>query len=251
MPNHVHLVVEVNELPLSKIMHNASFRYASWVNHIRERTGHLFQGRFKSVLVENDAQLLSLVRYVHLNPVRAKMTASPLEYPWSSHRAYIKATNRPPWLTTELILHMFGLTTGSARETFEAFVTADMKNQEDDGKPLEDGTDAISRLKQLITPTPLISIPELEELVCRVWGLPSDALGRQRQTRRLYEARGALVWLATELRIASLTDVAKHVNRNRSTLSGTVSRFEGRVRRSENNKALCERLRQVVESLEA
>jgi REP element-mobilizing transposase RayT len=89
MGNHVHLVVQVAETPLAKIVQNLSFRYTRWI-HRRQRTvGHVFQGRYKAILVDADAYLLTLVRYVHLNPVRAALVAHPDDYRWSGHRTYL------------------------------------------------------------------------------------------------------------------------------------------------------------------
>ncbi len=100
MTNHVHLVVQVADIHLSRIMQNLSFRYTRWVNWRHDRSGHFFQGRYKVVLVDGDSYLLELVRYVHLNPVRAKMASTPEEYAWTSHRAYC-GQEALPWLATE------------------------------------------------------------------------------------------------------------------------------------------------------
>ena len=70
MPNHVHLAIQVGDISLSRIMQNLSCRYTQWTNHRQRRTGHLFQGRYKAILVENDEYLMQLVAYLHLNPVR-------------------------------------------------------------------------------------------------------------------------------------------------------------------------------------
>jgi REP element-mobilizing transposase RayT len=71
MNNHIHLVLQVADIPLSRIMQNVSLRFTKWINYSRSRTGHLFQGRYKSLLIDAETYLLELVRYVHLNPVRA------------------------------------------------------------------------------------------------------------------------------------------------------------------------------------
>ena len=114
MTNHVHLIVQVDQVPLSRLMHNLASRYSHRMNWRRTRSGHLFQGRFKAVLADGESYLLELVRYVHLNPVRAKLVARPEAYPWSGHRAYL---GREPlaWLTTDWILGQFG--TGPAQAT--------------------------------------------------------------------------------------------------------------------------------------
>lgn len=89
MSNHIHLAVQVADIPLAKIMQNLSFRYTRWINQRKKRVGHLFQGRYKAILVDADSYLLQLVCYIHLNPVRANMVKRPEHYRWSGHRAYI------------------------------------------------------------------------------------------------------------------------------------------------------------------
>ena len=70
MGNHVHLAVQVGDVPLSKSMQNLSFRYTRWINQRQQRSGHLFQGRYHAILVDKDSYLLELVRYIHLNPAK-------------------------------------------------------------------------------------------------------------------------------------------------------------------------------------
>ncbi|MDH5561852.1 MAG: transposase, partial [Deltaproteobacteria bacterium] len=71
MTNHVHLAIQVGEVPLSRIMQNISFRYTGYLNRRKQRTGHVFQGRYKALLIDADSYLVELVRYIHCNPVRA------------------------------------------------------------------------------------------------------------------------------------------------------------------------------------
>lgn len=89
MTNHVHLVIQVGDVPLSKIIQNLSFRYTKYINKQKNRIGHLFQGRYKAILVDGDTYLLELVRYIHNNPLRAGLVKDPADYPWSSHRLYL------------------------------------------------------------------------------------------------------------------------------------------------------------------
>jgi Transposase IS200 like len=106
MTNHLHLAIQVGEVPLSWSMQNVAFRYTRWVNRREGRMGHLFQGRYKAILVEQDRYLLELVRYIHLNPVRAGLVEVPEAYSWSGHRAYV-GKEVIPWLTTEWVLGQF------------------------------------------------------------------------------------------------------------------------------------------------
>ena len=89
MSNHYHLLLETPDANLSKIMHYLNSSYTTFFNIKNKRSGHLFQGRYKSLVVEKDAYLLELTRYIHLNPVRAKMVEQPENYPWSSYHEYI------------------------------------------------------------------------------------------------------------------------------------------------------------------
>jgi len=85
MKNHLHLLVEVEETPLSRIMQSLLFRYTRYFNRRYGEVGHLFQGRYKAIVCDKDAYLLELVRYIHLNPVRAKIVKSPEDYGWTGH----------------------------------------------------------------------------------------------------------------------------------------------------------------------
>jgi putative transposase len=108
MGNHYHLLLETPRGNLSKILHHINGAYTTYFNVKRGRFGHLFQGRFKGILVEKDAYCKELSRYIHLNPVRAGLVKNPSEYPWSSYRYYIGREKKPEWLTTEMILSDFG-----------------------------------------------------------------------------------------------------------------------------------------------
>ncbi|MBI5873556.1 MAG: transposase [Candidatus Omnitrophica bacterium] len=89
MGNHYHLLIEITQANLSRIMQCFNTAYTVYYNVKRKRCGHLFQGRFKSILVEADSYFAELTRYIHLNPSRAKMASNPAEYRWSSYNAYI------------------------------------------------------------------------------------------------------------------------------------------------------------------
>ena len=90
MPNHLHLLIQVHKYPISKIMQVLQTGYSMFFNKKYTHSGHLFQGRYHSFLVEKEAYLLQLVQYIHLNAVRAGLVKDPKEYPWSSHLAYLE-----------------------------------------------------------------------------------------------------------------------------------------------------------------
>jgi REP element-mobilizing transposase RayT len=108
MTNHYHLLVETPRADLSRGMQRLNASYAQGFNTRHERVGHVLQGRFTAVLVEQDGHQLELARYVVLNPVRAGMVATPEEYPWSSLRATLGLDPVPAWLESASVLAGFG-----------------------------------------------------------------------------------------------------------------------------------------------
>jgi putative transposase len=121
MSNHVHFAIEVNNVSLSKIIQNLAFRYTRYFNKKLRRIGHLFQGRYKSILVQKDAYLLELIRYIHLNPVRAKIVGKPQEYQWSSHHCYMR-TEKLSWIITHEVLSFFSNNKASAVRRYKNFI---------------------------------------------------------------------------------------------------------------------------------
>jgi putative transposase len=122
MPNHYHLVIETRQPNLSRGMHRLNSVYARWFNSRHGLDGHLFQGRFHAVLVENEAHLLELSRYHALNPVRAGLCANPAAWPWGGYCAVVGLAKPPPFLSVERVLAHFGQDRESARRAFRAFV---------------------------------------------------------------------------------------------------------------------------------
>ena len=91
--------------------------YSMWFNRRHMRSGHLFQGRFKSFVIEKDRYFTSMCLYIHRNPVRARVVENLLDYPWSSYPTYVAARRKEPWLTTSLVLGMYG---GSRKKFIDA-----------------------------------------------------------------------------------------------------------------------------------
>lgn len=118
MGNHYHLLLETPRGNLSKILQYVNGAYTTYFNIRRSRSGHLFQGRFKGILVDKDEYCKELSRYIHLNPVRAGIVKAPSEYPWSSYRYFMGERSGPKWLTTEFVLAEFG---GAGRKGFRRY----------------------------------------------------------------------------------------------------------------------------------
>jgi REP element-mobilizing transposase RayT len=122
MDNHVHLLLETHDENLSDGMQWLLGRYAQDFNWRHGYDGHLFQGRFKSRLVESNWHLIELGRYIVLNPVRAKMRATAGDWHWSSYRAAIGAVATPAFLTLDWLLSQFGRDRARARQNYARFV---------------------------------------------------------------------------------------------------------------------------------
>ena len=129
MSNHYHLLLETPDGNLSQIMRHVNGAYTTYFNIKRKRAGHLFQGRFKAILVEADEYAAELSRYIHLNPVRAGITATPEQYPWSSYRSYIGEAKPPEWLRLASIHGYFGRGGKDAATKYRKFVE-DMLGEE-------------------------------------------------------------------------------------------------------------------------
>lgn len=122
MPNHYHLVAETVEGNLSQGMRHLNGVYTQASNRRHGRNGHLFQGRFKGILVDRDAYLLEVTRHVVLNPVRVGLVEAPEDWPWSSYGAMMGTAPAPRWLAVDALLRQFAASRKAARRGYRAFV---------------------------------------------------------------------------------------------------------------------------------
>jgi putative transposase len=126
MTNHIHLLIERRTDDIGRIMHRVLTGYTQYYNRKYGRSGHLLQGRYKAILCQTDAYLAELVRYIHLNPIRAKMVERTEDYPYSSHRAYL-GLEPARLIDVDPVLRLFGPRKKAARERFAAHVAAGMR----------------------------------------------------------------------------------------------------------------------------
>ncbi len=122
MPNHFHLLLEVRQTPTARLMQALLTRYARGFNRRHERSGHVFQGRYKAIVCEQESYLLELVRYIHLNPVRARLVRRPGKWPWSGHGEYLGKTRRG-LIDSGPVQEILGLP-----DQYDAFVRAGLKD---------------------------------------------------------------------------------------------------------------------------
>jgi REP element-mobilizing transposase RayT len=176
MGNHYHLLVETPEPNLSMTMQWLNVSYATYFNRRHNRSGHLFQGRFGAILIEADAYLHHLSRYIHLNPVRAGIVNAPEQYRWSSYPAIVGEQIPPKFLKTSWLLSNFGKNKEEARKSYREFVEGvDINTLKDPSKKLAGGfilgdTDFVNWVKEtfLCKRDDEKEIPQLRKLKPRV-----------------------------------------------------------------------------------
>ena len=239
MSNHIHIAIQVGEVSLSRIMQNLTFRYTRWINWRQKRSGHLFQGRFKAVLVDADSYLLELTRYIHLNPVRAGIVQSPEAYPWSGHRAYL-GSEIIPWLTTDCVLSQFAGKSERARRGYREFV--DRGKDEGHRKEYHSGSANESRvlgddtfIDKVLTqaearPKKCIDLDEIIQSVCRKYEIEAKDLKAAGKYRNFSTARGMAAWLILETGGATLAELSRNTGRDVSTLSSAAKSIQVRAK---------------------
>lgn len=122
MGNHYHFVLETRRANLSRLMRHVNGVYTQRYNRRHKQVGHLFQGRFKAIIVDRDAYFLEVCRYVDLNPVRAKLARRPQDWHWSSYRAHVGMQDRAPWLESVRVLEQFSPKNSVAMRRYAEFV---------------------------------------------------------------------------------------------------------------------------------
>lgn len=237
MNNHLHLVIQIGGSTLSRIMQNISFRYTQWINFRLDRSGHLFQGRYQAIMVESDGYLLELVRYVHLNPVRAGLVENPQQWRWSGHRAYL-GHEHIPWLCTDSVLGQFSDSRALAQTQYARFVESvigeDRWERVDQGMVQKESYPADILPQTVFDEEPAVNDMETIELsvlvraVCNEYDMDMSELLARNRRHLPSEVRAVVAWLAVDLKAATLTGVAQLFGRDVATLSGSVRKIEAR-----------------------
>lgn len=249
MVNHVHLAVQVGAVPLSRIVQNLAFRYTRAFNRRVRKVGHLFQGRFRALLVDGNAYLLELVRYIHLNPVRAGLVRDPSEWVWSGHRAYL-GRERTVWLDSGLVLAMFDEhDVRHARRLYERFVREGLGETYREELHRGEVDARVQGDEEFVRETlggswdraggPVPCLDTVIAHVCACWGTTEAALRAPGRQRGPAQARAAIGWLAAQTRAAALGEVARRLGRDIATVSRQVNRLAADAR---EDRALAERL---------
>lgn len=248
MSNHYHLLLSTQEGNLSQILRHINGGYTSYFNKRHNRAGHLFQGRYKAILVDADSYAGELSRYIHLNPVRAGITKLPEQYRWSSYTVYIGKTPGPRWLTTDWLLRYFGNNKTDARKTYCLFTEAAIGTSRKD--PLKEATsnlilgkaDFVEDIKEryLRGKKEGRDIPALKELT-KV-SIQTIINETEREFRNEPElARKAALLISHRYSGRSLREIGEHFGIGESAVSQASRRFEadlGRMLKKRVDRAL-------------
>ena len=244
MGNHYHLLMETPSGNLSQIMRHINGAYTTYFNVKRKRSGHLFQGRYKAILIDIDEYAKELSRYIHLNPVRARMVETPEEYEWSSYQFYIGKQKPPEWLHIDFILGYFGEKVSIAKKQYQQFVNM-LDNKEYESPLMEvvsstilGAPDFIAFIKDtyLAGKKPDKDLPALKELSEK----PSvgDILD---EVESVYDedhalARNIKLYLCQRYTGEKLKDIGKHFGIGESGVSQACRRVAQRIDRDKKLK---------------
>ena len=263
LSNHYHLLAQTPDANISRAMRHLNGVYTQRFNRIHHCDGQLFRGRYKSILVEGDAYLMELVRYVHRNPLEAGLVEDPQKYIWSSHKGYLSNARKWDWLHKDYILSFFAKERAESIKLYRRFVsngTSEEINKILSRKKLPSimgSKSFVDKVKGRFfsiksheeVPESRSLAPEVDRImkeVCNFYGVSSQELFA---SRRGYfnEPRNVAVYLTRNLRGETLKGVgaAFGINRN-STVSSVVERLNREIRRNQKIKKRVENLKAAL-----
>jgi REP element-mobilizing transposase RayT len=232
MTNHIHAAIQVSETPLSYLMCWLASRYSRYLNKRRKRTGHVFERRHRAFLVTDNAYLLCLVRYIHLNPVGAGLAENPEEYRWSSHRSYCGMRSLE-WVTTRAVLSCFADSVLAARREYRKFMIADHNWMPTCEEPPCDAADHSLMTDELVMPMGSRQnkdqmnriLTELVEQCCESHDLRPAALFHSGRRRHPARVRALISHHAISNGIATLTELAVYFRRAPEVIARGIQRY--------------------------
>ncbi len=253
--NHVQMAIRVKDAPLSKVMQNLTFRYTRYFNSKHDRNGPLFHGRYKAIAIDVDTYLNDLVGYIHNNPVRSGEAKTAAAGKWTSHAGYLDAANEASWLTTSAVLPEFGAIDKAARRAFAKFVEkkaaegerADLMKGSEGGRLLGDKKFMKKALKPVKPAAKPVTLNQLVKRICKEEGVKEAELTDASRARAQSRIRQSITYLAMELNVGSLTDLAKRFNRDLTTMSRNQRYYRDKLNEdSELQKHVRKLKRQVL-----
>lgn len=256
MGNHYHLLVETVQGTLSRGMHSLNARHSQRFNRRYDRAGHVFEGRFKAIVVQKQAHLLELHRYIVLNPVRAGLVRRPADWPWSNYRATSGAITAPPWLEVGSTLSLFSAFGSGASGAYARFVSQGLKKGDSplervlrqiylgDRRFLEEMAARVEKRRSgddipAAQRTPaVVEIDEIRRLVAKEWNVSLEELAG----REAGDAKLAAIYLSRKLCGKSAREVGEAFGIKRGRVGNVMSEIQKGRRgylRKRIEKVLC------------
>lgn len=266
MPNHLHFLLETGITPLSKIMQGIQLSYTCYFNKKYNSVGHVFQGRYKTILCQKDIYLLRLLRYIHLNPVRAGMVKAPEEYPWSSYHSYLGGKNLI-FVCKDFVLNLFseeiseankllwqfirdGIDEGSRQDYYEIIDQRFLGGEEFVKKVIRDyDKEEIDFDKKYKEKTfKKYSLERLLSVVAEASGISRECILGRTHERKVSQARQLFVFIAIRYAGFSNKELSGFINKDSSNISYIIKRVENNL---QLNKSFVYILNNVLKVLKA
>jgi REP element-mobilizing transposase RayT len=253
LDNHVHLAIETGKPPLSKVMAGLQSSYTQYFNRGHDRAGHLFQGRYKAFLVEEDPYALALIRYIHENPVKAHIVERPDQYVWSSDRYYRRGRG-PEWLDLDRVLRMLGSRRSASVREYRRLMREPVEESYEDvpswAQSVKGDEAFADRILQAIGEPRVVprglTVERIAQQVARSEGVTLTDMRGASRGRNESRARLLTAWVCREVAKISAARVAKYFCRDTSTLTQGLGRLEAEMA---SNQALRRRASRLEESL--
>ncbi|OVE80644.1 hypothetical protein BVY03_05750 [bacterium K02(2017)] len=266
MNNHYHLLIRTPNAGLSNAMRHFNGVYTQRCNIAWRKDGPLYKGRYKAILIEEDDYLIQLVRYIHLNPVKANICKKAQNHPWTSHKCYLNPKNAPNWLNTNHVLSRFGKTTKTAIKHMNNFVQ--------DGVPLWFSEDLLKNRivlgsegfknwvynnevkirkkgisKSDAIPKGLVPIKKVLENVCFAYNIKQKEL-KTNTDRTTSQARSVTIFLARQMTNLNQRQIAKALDlSNEYTVAKSLERFKAKLNQDKHLNVLVKKLTHKLMSI--
>ncbi len=268
MSNHVHLAIETREIPLSKIMQGIQQSYAQYVKKKHRTVGRLFQGPYGAILYEKEESALSLVRYIHLNPVEACLVENPKHYFWCSHRAYLNLS-ACSFLDKKSILEMFPCDETKAIQMFNEFVLKGPKSFEEfnfdnvkdrqiigsklfrekvKSKIENCSDDHEIDLNNDFTAFRKKTLSEILKIVSKQTKVSADSISSKSRIRIITKPRRIFVFISAKYAGYGTVEIARYLKLDASSISNMINKTENELLQ---DPLLAKRIRKIIHIIKA
>jgi len=260
MPSHYHLLIQTPDANLSRCMRHLNGVYTQRFNRSHLTDGQLFQGRYKSILVEAESYLLDIIRYIHRNPLEAGVVGRLNMYPWSSHKGYLSGAKKWDWLYKDFILPLFSKDKTDSLKGYRAFISKETPEEINrilgrKNLPSILGTEgfrkrvkgkSLAKKRHGKIPGSKSLVPDADRIraeVCKVFGVDRVDLYKSRRGFS-NQPRNVAIYLLRTLRGDTLNQIGREFNMNRySSVSSVVQRMRATISKDRQLRKSIEKLR--------